>query len=76
MIAFVGRDLADHFMNTGITFEGCRVQYDVAAPFTEAAEAVLRILKRHPSHDAVYFVALRQQQLGKIGAVLSRNPTD
>ena len=63
-------------MDAGVALERGRVQVQAVREAAQAREPVLGILQRHAAHDAVHLVALLEQKLRQIGAVLPRDARD
>ena len=76
MVNLVGLDLADTGVDAGKTLQTRRVKMDFVENGVEPREAMGGILQGGPPHQAVDLVALLQQQLRQIGAVLSRDARD
>jgi hypothetical protein len=73
VVAFVEIVATEYVKDTRIAFQICRMKSQTIQYVMDSPESPLWLFHRHPSHQAVDFIPLIQQVLGKIASVLTRN---
>jgi len=76
MVDFIGADGGDPFVNRRKTLERAGQEFDIAQQMLYAIQPVGLILEGYPPDQAIYLVALFQQQFSQIATVLAGDTGD
>jgi hypothetical protein len=60
MIALLGPETLYQVKDSGVTFQGSRMQFDFAQEVPDTPKPMLGVFQRHPAHRAVHLVTLIQ----------------
>ena len=74
VIAFLRLHVLDHPVEAGVAFQGGGMQHQAVADVAETGEAMVRVLEGDAADHPVNLIALLEEELRQIGAVLTRNP--